>query len=38
MNRIVRPLVGLLILITLVVLSVMSGGSAARVADAAHVQ
>lgn len=34
MNRIVRPLVGLL-LITLVVLSVMSGGSAARVTDAA---
>lgn len=35
MNRIVRPLVGLLILITLVVLFVMSGGSAARTSTAA---
>lgn len=35
MNRVARPLVGLLILIALIVLSVMSGGSAARTSNAA---
>lgn len=35
MNRVARPLVGLLILIALVVLFVMSGGSAARTSNAA---
>jgi len=35
MNRVARPIVGLMILITLVALFVMSGGSAARTSNAA---